>query len=151
MSSMVSRRPPLSVSTSQAKDFFWMSMRFGTSSTLSRRAKLRRVRRASGEAKGGDSSRGRLGGEGGVDWGADSLRGPTLKSATRQDSTAVPSTPVRGRPTLTDPILRRSRMWRGRGGGGRRLLVGRGEVWGGGKEGGGFCSPERRAAPRYRA
>src|SRR5688500_6951311 len=51
MSSIVSRRPPFSVSTSQLKDFFWMSIRLGTSSTLSRRAKLRRVRGASREAK----------------------------------------------------------------------------------------------------
>src|SRR5918994_5538575 len=51
MSSIVSRRPPFSVSTSQSKDFFWMSIRLGTSSTLSRRAKLRRVRGASREAK----------------------------------------------------------------------------------------------------
>src|SRR3954470_3409802 len=51
MSSIVSLRPPPSVSTNQAHDFFWMSIRLGTSSTLSRRAKLRRVRGASREAK----------------------------------------------------------------------------------------------------
>src|SRR3954453_6714261 len=51
MSSIVSLRPPPSVSTNQANDFFWMSIRLGTSSTLSRRAKLRRVRGASREAK----------------------------------------------------------------------------------------------------
>src|SRR4051794_10918188 len=51
MSSMVSRSPPPSGSTSQAKDFFWMSMRFGTSSPLVRRANVRRVRGASREAK----------------------------------------------------------------------------------------------------
>src|SRR3954451_10838821 len=51
MSSIVSRSPPFSGSTSQSNDFFWMSIRLGTSRTLSRRAKLRRVRRASGEAK----------------------------------------------------------------------------------------------------
>src|SRR5215218_10283907 len=51
MSSIVSLRPPPSVSTSQEKLFFWMSIRFGTSSTFSRRAKLRRVRGASREAK----------------------------------------------------------------------------------------------------
>src|SRR4051812_40370412 len=53
MSSMVSCSPPFSGSTNQSNDFFWMAMRFGTSSTLSRRAKVRRVRRASGEAKAG--------------------------------------------------------------------------------------------------
>src|SRR3954466_15748670 len=51
MSSIVSRNPPLSVSTSQLKDFFWMSIRLGTSSTFSRRAKVRRVRGASRAAK----------------------------------------------------------------------------------------------------
>src|SRR5690242_16383176 len=51
MSSMVSRRPPFSVSTSQANDFFWMSIRLGTSRDFSSRAKLRRVRGASTEAK----------------------------------------------------------------------------------------------------
>src|SRR3954452_23841811 len=51
MSSIVSRNPPPSGSTSQAKDFFWMSMRLGTSIDLSRRANVRRVRGASTEAK----------------------------------------------------------------------------------------------------
>src|SRR6185295_17721751 len=51
MSSIVSRSPPPSVSTSQAKDFFWMSIRFGTSTDLSRRANVRRVREPSTEAK----------------------------------------------------------------------------------------------------
>src|SRR5215218_5452340 len=51
MSSIVSRRPPFSVSTSQSNDFFWISMRFGTSRTLSSRANERRVRGASMEAK----------------------------------------------------------------------------------------------------
>src|SRR3954447_7318972 len=47
MSSIVSRRPPLEGSVSQSKDLRWMSMRLGTSRTLSRRAKDRRTRRAS--------------------------------------------------------------------------------------------------------
>src|SRR4051812_9392315 len=51
MSSIVSRKPPPSGSTSQAKDFFWMSIRFGTSIDLSRRANVRRVREASTEDK----------------------------------------------------------------------------------------------------
>src|SRR4051794_22388205 len=67
MSSMVSRRPPVSGSTSQSKDLRWMSMRLGTSRTLFRRAKLRRVLRASTRGKtatprgveGGQSGRGR--------------------------------------------------------------------------------------------
>src|SRR4051812_39778158 len=51
MSSIVSRSPPPSGLTNQAKDFFWMSIRFGTSIDLSRRANVRRVREASTEAK----------------------------------------------------------------------------------------------------
>src|SRR4051795_9578054 len=51
MSSIVSRNPPPSASTNQANDFFWMSIRFGTSIDLSRRANVRRVRGASTEAK----------------------------------------------------------------------------------------------------
>src|SRR4051794_21222372 len=47
MSSIVSRRPPAFGSVSQAKDLRWMSMRLGTSRTLSRRAKERRARDAS--------------------------------------------------------------------------------------------------------
>src|SRR4051794_24677385 len=44
MSSIVSRRPPVSGSTSHSNERRWMSIRFGRSRTLSRRAKLRRVR-----------------------------------------------------------------------------------------------------------
>src|SRR5687767_206173 len=51
MSSIVSRKPPPSASTSQENDFFWMSIRFGTSIDRSRRANVRRVRGASTEAK----------------------------------------------------------------------------------------------------
>src|SRR5262245_33802128 len=51
MSSIVSRRPPPSGLTSQSNDFFWMSIRFGTSIDLSRRANVRREREASTEAK----------------------------------------------------------------------------------------------------
>src|SRR6202011_618664 len=51
MSSIVSRRPPFWGSVSQAKDRRWMSIRLGTSTVLLRRAKLRRVRRASAAAK----------------------------------------------------------------------------------------------------
>src|SRR3954453_11934361 len=51
MSSIVSRNPPPSGSTSQANDFFWISIRFGTSTDWERRANVRRVRGASTEAK----------------------------------------------------------------------------------------------------
>src|SRR5919205_1254750 len=51
MSSIVSRRPPFSGSVSQSKDLRWISMRLGTSRTLFRRAKLRRVRGAWAVAK----------------------------------------------------------------------------------------------------
>ena len=92
MSSIVSRRPPFSGSTSQANDFFWMSIRLGTSRTLSRRAKVRRVRGASTEAKTA-TPQGRLGGR------AERARARAAdgtQSATSQDSTGATRTPVRG-------------------------------------------------------
>src|SRR5215210_2847965 len=94
MSSIVSRRPPFSVSTSQAKDFFWMSIRFGTSRTLSSRANERRVRGASMEAKTATP----------LGLGERATGGGTLathrgdggrKSATIQDSTGA-GVPLRG-------------------------------------------------------
>src|SRR3954469_6465888 len=91
MSSIVSRKPPLSVSTNQAKDFFWMSMRLGTSRTLSRRAKLRRVRGASTEAKTATPLRAERNGKGGErrpwEWPAGGC--PATESATSQYSTGV--------------------------------------------------------------
>src|SRR4051794_6916703 len=70
MSSIVSRRPPVSGSTSHSKERRWMSMRLGTSRTLDRRAKLRRVRSAARagttaaprEVRGGRDERGLSGG-----------------------------------------------------------------------------------------
>src|SRR3954469_14847934 len=50
-SSIVSRRPPFSVSTSHSNERRWISMRFGSSSEVPRRAKLRRWRGASTGAK----------------------------------------------------------------------------------------------------
>src|SRR5471030_2411583 len=44
MSSIVSRRPPVSGMVNHSNERRWMSMRLGTSSGLFRRAKLRRVR-----------------------------------------------------------------------------------------------------------
>src|SRR5215213_310756 len=78
MSSIVSRRPPLSASTSQSKDFFWMSIRLGTSRTLSRRAKLRRVRVAASAAAKTATPKGRT----------DERLALAAKSATSQDSKA---------------------------------------------------------------
>src|ERR1700759_2162571 len=88
MSSMVSRSPPFSVSTSHLNDFFWMSIRFGTSSGFSSRANVRRMRGASREAKTatpGDGG-GTDGGGGPARSGAREL-GRTHKGATVQDST----------------------------------------------------------------
>src|SRR5215218_7440179 len=112
MSSMVSRNPPFSVSTSQLKDFFWMSMRFGTSSTFSRRAKLRRVRGASREAKTATPHV-----ETCEDVGARlpprhrelSLRGTQARPAKIAQGGAYPS---EGHSALTDPARPGSRMWR---------------------------------------
>src|SRR3954463_2433660 len=50
-SSIVSRKPPFSVSTSHSNERRWISMRFGSSSEVPRRAKLRRWRGASTGAK----------------------------------------------------------------------------------------------------
>src|SRR5688572_22665536 len=112
MSSIVSRRPPLSVSTSQSKDFFWMAIRLGTSSTLSRRAKLRRVRGASREAKTATPL---------VETCEDgaqrrtprarklSLRGTQARPAKIAQGGAYPS---EGHSALTDPARPGSRMWR---------------------------------------
>src|SRR4051812_23616250 len=90
MSSIVSRNPPPSGSTNQAKDFFWMSMRLGTSTDLSRRANVRRVRGASTEAKTATPRGGRS--------GAGEVRGTCRghTGATSQDSTGEHGPPVRG-------------------------------------------------------
>src|SRR3954447_14543100 len=75
-SSIVSRSPPFSVSTSHSNERRWMSIRFGSSSEVPRRAKVRRWRGASTGAKTAAPSE--RSGEGKT--GA--------QSATRQDSTA---------------------------------------------------------------
>src|SRR3954449_10139674 len=106
MSSMVSSKPPPSGSTSQANDFFWMSIRLGTSIDLSRRANVRRVRGASTEAKTATPRGGReRAGE--VRWTCRRHTG-----ATSQDSTGVGGPPGEGRSALTDPARPGSRMWR---------------------------------------
>src|SRR5215217_5183556 len=115
MSSIVSRNPPPSGFTSQAKDFFWMSIRFGTSIDLSRRAKVRRVREASTEAKTATPRGGRV--------KRAEVRGECRRhtGATSQDSTGEHEPPCEGRSTLTDPVRPGSRMWR-EGQGGRLRL-----------------------------
>src|ERR1700683_113274 len=89
MSSIVSRRPPFWGSVSHRNERRWISMRFGTSTDLFRRAKVRRVRRASTAAK-DDSFRGRETGKSG------------RKRATSKDSTEH-RRPQVGQPALTDP------------------------------------------------
>src|SRR4051795_12030901 len=106
MSSIVSRKPPPSGSTSQANDFFWMSMRLGTSIDWARRANVRRVRGASTEAKTATPRGGRRA-TGEVRW---TCRGHT--GATSQDSTGEHEPPGEGRSALTDPARPDSRMWR---------------------------------------
>src|ERR1700735_3679452 len=91
MSSIVSRSPPFSGSVSHKNERRWISMRLGTSTDLFRRAKVRRVRRASTAAK-DDSFRGRETGKGG------------RNCATTEDSTDHPRPQV-GQPALTDPTL----------------------------------------------
>src|SRR3954468_3083972 len=81
MSSMVSRRPPFSVSVSHLNERRWMSIRLGTSRDLFRRANERRVR--------GTSTRGKTATPQGV--GTDEEGGAFIagQSATSQFSTAA--------------------------------------------------------------
>src|SRR5687767_11434784 len=104
MSSIVSRSPPPSGSTSQKNDFFWISIRLGTSRTLSSRAKLRRVRGASTEAKTATP----LGGT--EDERERRARGlDTLEARPAKIAQGVPD-PCEGRSALTDPVRPGSRM-----------------------------------------
>src|SRR5215210_2741714 len=112
MSSIVSRSPPFSGSTSQLKDFFWMSMRLGTSSTFSRRAKLRRVRGASREAKTATPQVETCEGRGSQTESRHrelSLRGTQARPAKIAQGGTHPS---EGHSALTDPVRPGSRMWR---------------------------------------
>src|SRR5204863_5095202 len=94
-----------------------MSIRLGTSTVLLRRAKLRRVRRASTAAKKRLLRRARDG------------QRSAPKSATSKDSTDYRR--PEGQPTLTDPTLDDPRMWRGAMlSGWLRLLVSTGDFTG---------------------
>src|SRR3954471_7343727 len=106
MSSIVSRNPPPSGFTNQANDFFWISIRLGTSTDLSRRANVRRVRGASTEAKTATPQ--------GVRRATGEVRGSCQghTGATSQDSTGGFGPPGEGRSALTDPARPGSRMWR---------------------------------------
>src|SRR5918999_1014087 len=95
MSSIVSRSPPASGSTSQSNDRRWMSIRLGTSRDLFRRAKERRARGAATLGKTATPQ----GVEGGQQGGGGALHG---ESATVQDSTAR-CRPHGGPSALTDP------------------------------------------------
>src|SRR5512132_936631 len=142
MSSIVSRRPPRSGSTSQSKDLRWISMRLGTSRTLSRRAKLRRVLGASTRGKRATPRRVESGQGGG---GCACGKARPSKIAQRQDTLAGRSGTLCGavdahgpRPTVTAYVARRrSRKRRGR----LRLLVDGGRVAPARR----FCHPHRRA------
>src|SRR5262245_52146388 len=107
MSSIVSLSPPPSGSTSHAKDFFWMSMRLGTSIALSRRAKVRRVRGASREAKTATPQGDRRTAERGAGRAEARHTGATI-----QYSTGGCGPLCEGLPALTDPARPESRMWR---------------------------------------
>ena len=106
MSSIVSRRPPFSGSTSQSNDRRWMSIRLGTSRTLSRRANERRARVAS--ARGTTAT---------PQGGMTRARGARASTGRRQSATSQDSTarhgPLGGRSALTDPARACPRMWRG--------------------------------------
>src|SRR3954462_12399572 len=99
MSSIVSRRAPFSVSTSQAKDFFWWAIRLGTSRTLSRRAKFRRVRGASTAAKTATPQGTRRTAERGARVLPRGIKARPAKIAQGH------ADPCEGRSALTDPVL----------------------------------------------
>src|ERR687893_453704 len=106
MSSIVSRSPPPSGSTSQENDFFWMSIRLGTSRTLPSRAKLRRGGGASTEAKTATPQ------GGSEDERADRPRELEALKARPAKIAQGQAYPCEGRSALTDPVLSVSRMWR---------------------------------------
>src|SRR5919108_891671 len=118
MSSIVSRSPPPSGSTSQENDFFWMSIRLGTSRTLSSRAKLRRMRGASTEAKTATPKEWLGGRESGAL--TDSTKPDKARPA--KIAQGIPD-PCEGRSALTDPARPGSRMWREGDVGRLRLLA----------------------------
>src|SRR3954454_9176297 len=103
MSSIVSRRPPFSVSTSQANDFFWMSIRLGTSRTLSSRANERRVRGASMEAKTA-TPLGLASGQRAAALRANLTRGTTGAKARPTRIAQGVAYPCEGQSALTDPV-----------------------------------------------
>src|SRR5580692_4660589 len=102
MSSIVSRRPPFCGSVSHSNERRWISIRLGTSQDLFRRAKVRRVRRASAAAK-----------EDSFEERDDTTSAQQRKaSATRQDSTRQRHPQVGSWRSRTPP-LENPRMWRG--------------------------------------
>src|SRR5215211_1850810 len=103
MSSIVSRKPPFSVSTSQANDFFWMSIRFGTSRTLSSRANERRVRGASMEAKTA-TPLGLASGQRASALRANLARGTTGAKVRPTRIAQGEAYPCEGQSALTDPV-----------------------------------------------
>src|SRR5436190_5638381 len=118
MSSIVSRRPPVLGSVSQAKDFRWIAIRLGTSRTLSRRAKLRRVRGASTVAKAAPRDE-RL---------QQEASGPRM-NATSQDSTGDTSPCGQGDRRSRTPPLRAPYVAEPTPFGRLRLSVDRGPVY----------------------
>src|SRR3954452_7061703 len=95
MSSMVSRRPPPSGSTSQSNDRRWMSMRLGTSRDVFRRAKERRARGAATLGKTATPQ----GVERSGQQGGGALRGKARPSKIARGKAA----PAGGHSALTDP------------------------------------------------
>src|SRR3954449_2988064 len=95
MSSMVSRRPPPSGSTSQSNDRRWMSIRLGTSRDLFRRAKERRSREAATLGKTATPQ----GVERTGQQGGGALRGKARPSKIARSKAA----PAGGPSALTDP------------------------------------------------
>src|SRR3954452_13600771 len=124
MSSIVSRSPPPSGSTSQSKDRRWMSIRLGTSRGFCRRANERRTRVVSAAAKAATPQ--------GVEKGQVRRRALDLDGAEmRPTKIARRNDAPSGRSTLTDPARAPAYVARApkEGGYGYRPTAGSVEGW----------------------
>src|SRR3954467_14787211 len=116
MSSIVSRRPPASGSTSHSNERRWMSMRFGTSSDLFKRAKERRDR--------GAATLGKTATPQGVERSGQQSGGALCERKARPSKIAQGNAaPAGGHSALTDPARSVAYVARRRCSGRLRLLA----------------------------
>src|SRR5919198_383931 len=105
-SSIVSLRPPFAVSTSQSNERRWISMRFGTSATFSRRENDRRGGAASTRAKAGPPSRSRQPKKPGRAERAQKTRPTRIADRNPPPQGAFASPQFAGSSAITDPVPR---------------------------------------------